>query len=178
MRAGQVDSIVAWPMPSPAGHEWLWLMDDDCLVEPTSLSSLLDAYKTFSVEQAPVLLCSRVQWTDGRLHPLNVVAIKERDPDFLYLSASLKTLSIRCATFVSLLAHRSAVDIYGLPNAVYFLWMDDIEWTARVLRQSKGVLVPASVVTHCTAHAHSTLEAQPDRFYFYIRNCSWTFTWK
>jgi rhamnopyranosyl-N-acetylglucosaminyl-diphospho-decaprenol beta-1,3/1,4-galactofuranosyltransferase len=159
---------------SAAGHHWLWVMDDDCIPQPTALSELLDAFARFPAAIAPKLLCSRVEWVDGSIHPLNVVAVNGSDKEYLYRAASCHALSIRACTFVSVLVQRSMVETYGLPNAVYFLWMDDVEWTARVLRREHGVLVPASVVTHRTEFAHSTLEAPASRFYFYVRNCLWT----
>src|SRR5437867_8578812 len=54
------------------GHEWLWLMDDDTVPSPTALERLLDARdRASALGQPPLLLASRVLWTDGRLHPMN-----------------------------------------------------------------------------------------------------------
>ena len=45
------------------------------------------------------------------------------------------------------LYHRDAVDRHGLPLKHYFIWSDDIEFTARILRrEDAGYLVPGSVV--------------------------------
>ena len=38
----------------------------------------------------------------------------------------------------------------GLPQADYFLWNDDFEFTTRLLRGNSGLLCPASVVVHKT----------------------------
>jgi rhamnopyranosyl-N-acetylglucosaminyl-diphospho-decaprenol beta-1,3/1,4-galactofuranosyltransferase len=156
-----------------AGHEWLWVMDDDCITQPATLAALLAALEAFPPALAPKLLCSRVDWTDGSIHALNVVAIKVRDKDQLYTAPLYNALSIRACTFVSMLVHRTMIQTYGLPNAIFFIWMDDVEWTARVLRREFGVLIPESRVCHATATNAGTLDAPPARFYFYVRNCTW-----
>jgi GT2 family glycosyltransferase len=65
------------------------------------------------------------------------------------------------------------VDEYGFPYADYFIWNDDTEYTARVLRRDFGVIVPASVVVHKTARKHSPIHAAPERSYFQVRNVLW-----
>jgi len=156
-----------------AGHDWIWVMDDDCLPRPDALSRLLEAEASFPREIAPQILSSRVEWTDGLVHPLNVIAVAGMDKDFMYACVARQTLSIRAATFVSLLARRDVIARHGYPLAAYFLWLDDVEWTARVLRHERGVLVPASVVVHRTATRGSTLDAPNARYYLYVRNSLW-----
>src|SRR2546421_741985 len=68
----------------------------------------------------------------------------------LETAAAAALLPLRSATFVSLLVRRDAIDRHGLPHAHYFIWSDDIEYTARVTRTDAGYVVPASVVTHAT----------------------------
>jgi len=156
------------------GYEWLWIMDDDCIPAPTALAALIDAYHAFPAAIAPWLLASRVDWSDNQLHPLNFVSVKNFNKEFLYTAPLYGCMSMRSATFVSLLVHRRAVSSHGLPNTIYFLWHDDVEWTARVLKEANGVLVPASVVEHRTDKKVATLEAPPARFYFHVRNALWT----
>jgi GT2 family glycosyltransferase len=83
-------------------------------------------------------------------------------------------LAIRFGTFVSMLVHRGAVERHGLPHKHFFIWSDDIEYTARVLRDGRGYLVPASVAHHKTATPHTAMDAAPDKFYFAVRNGIYT----
>ncbi len=160
------------------GHDWCWLMDDDCIPEPEALAALLDGYDSFPAERKPVLLASRVEWTDGHLHPMNLVAVKQRFAhEELWLAASRGMLSIRSATFVSLLVARRAIDRYGLPLPAYFLWNDDVEFTARILRHEFGVAVPASRVLHATDRRYGTHDAAPARYFFYVRNQLFMLLW-
>jgi rhamnopyranosyl-N-acetylglucosaminyl-diphospho-decaprenol beta-1,3/1,4-galactofuranosyltransferase len=162
------------------GFDWVWVMDDDTMARPESLSELFAARARFGdTERQPCLFASKVVWIDGTLHPMNVPTIKrwdERDPESLFTAAERATMSIRFATFVSLLMHRRIIEEHGLPVADYFIWNDDAEYTARVLRHDFGVMVPSSLVVHKTAIKHTALDAAPQRFYFQVRNVVWMLT--
>ena len=153
--------------------DWLWLMDDDTIVEPDSLRELFNARQRFPAGQQPVLLASKVVWTDGTLHSMNVPWPKLDDPEKRYLAAEHATMALRTATFVSVLMESRLVRQYGLPIADYFIWADDVEYTGRVLKDHFGVLVPASRVLHKTPNKHGTTDARPERFYLYVRNTVW-----
>ena len=84
-------------------------------------------------------------------------------------------MALRAATFVSVLIDSRMVDLLGLPMADYFVWADDTEYTARVLKDHFGVLVPASRVLHKTVTKHRTADAKPDRFYLFVRNNVWMY---
>ena len=60
------------------------------------------------------------------------------------------------------------------PQADYFLWNDDFEFTARLLRGQAGLLCPASVVVHKTAAFGSTDADPGQRFFYEVRNKVWT----
>ena len=152
------------------GAEWMWLMDDDTIPEPTGLSELLDALPQFEPPRRPVLLASKVVWHDGRIHPMNLGAPERRRLERVVDGAERGLLPLRFATFVSLLLHREVVDRHGLPLKHFFIWSDDIEYTGRVLDEGYGYLVPTSVALHKTETAHTALSAPPERFYFHVRN--------
>jgi GT2 family glycosyltransferase len=82
-------------------------------------------------------------------------------------------VAIRATTFVSALVHRDAVAEFGLPPAHFFVWLDDIEFTGRVLREGDGYLVPESVAWHWTPRPHNTLSDARERFYYKARNHLW-----
>jgi GT2 family glycosyltransferase len=153
--------------------EWLWLMDDDTIATPDALAKLLETAGRFPLERAPVLLASKAIWTDGTLHPMNVPEIRSGDAETAYLAAAFGAVSVRTATFVSVLIRRDAVQQKGLPVADYFIWGDDTEYTARVLRDGMGVLVPESLVLHKTATRYGPVEGSPARFYYFVRNGLW-----
>jgi rhamnopyranosyl-N-acetylglucosaminyl-diphospho-decaprenol beta-1,3/1,4-galactofuranosyltransferase len=165
--AGGFEQGLSWA--HERGFEWLWLMDDDTLTLPGTLGALL-AGADRAPGPRPLIVCSDVRWKDERLHPMNVPQPRWRDRGHLAEAAGRGLLAVRYATFVSLAVHRDAVDRYGLPLAHYFIWGDDVEFTARVLRRERGYLVPESRVYHWTPEPHHGAGLDSDRFYYHARN--------
>jgi len=154
----------------------LWLMDDDTVPEPTALEELLKTSSRCNGRH-PVLLASRVVWSDGRDHPMNTPRRKPwvRRAEARRAEAA-GAVPIRSASFVSILVDAKTVEARGLPIADYFLWNDDFEFTTRLLRRRVGLLCPDSVVVHKTK-TFGAAEADPgERFYFEVRNKVWLFT--
>ena len=161
------------------GFDWIWVMDDDTVTTPTALSELFAARDRFlHAARQPSLLASKVIWVDGTLHTMNIPSVKRSfdDPESLFIAAEKSTLSLRTATFVSLLMQRRVIKQYGLPLTDYFIWDDDTEYTARILRHNFGVLVPSSVVLHKTIKKHTAVDATPQRYYYHVRNVLWMLT--
>ncbi|MDQ5808286.1 MAG: glycosyltransferase family 2 protein [Actinomycetota bacterium] len=155
-----------------AGTRWIWVMDDDTIARPDALERLLAAPWAEAALPEPSILASRVNWTDGRPHPMNRPIPLRRDADRMVAAARVGLLPIRTATFVSTLVATAAVERHGLPRAEYFLQADDVEYTARILRAEAGYFVPDSVVEHRTAAAHD-FTGDPFRFHFHLRNTLW-----
>ncbi len=152
------------------GFDWIWLMDDDTIPRQDALAELLGVIPTLGALPPPALLSSRVLWVDGTLHPMNHPGLRRDSVELFVDSCEHGVLPLRAATFVSLLVHRSAIDEHGLPHKHYFIWSDDIEYTARVTRNRGGYVVPRSVVVHKTKAAHSAVTSADGRFYFHVRN--------
>jgi GT2 family glycosyltransferase len=155
--------------------DWIWLLDDDSIARPDALEHLLAA--PARVAEAglpePALLSSRVDWRDGRPHPMNMPIVRRRDVPGLVAAAAAGLVPERTATWVSLLVRADAVDRHGLPQKAFFFQADDIDYTARILRSEHGYLVPESVVEHRTKTAHDAVHGGGDRFYFHVRNTLW-----
>lgn len=150
-----------------AGARWLWLLDDDTIPRPDALAALLAA-------PAAEAKASVARWTDGRLHPMNLPGIEREDLERVVALAPQRVLPLRTATFVSLLVHREAIERFGLPRAEFFLWSDDVEYTARITRGGGTVLlVPASEVEHATPRPHTAVTEAGPRFFFHVRNTLW-----
>lgn len=153
------------------GFDWLWLMDDDTVPTPAALERLLaGAERADALGRSAWVLASKVLWNDERLHPMNTALPAMHRLDDLVDATSRGLLAIRSASAVSLLVSARAVERFGLPVKRYFIWSDDVEYTARILRSKPGYLVPDSVVHHRTATAYTTPEGSPERFYYAVRN--------
>ncbi|MGH2915020.1 MAG: glycosyltransferase [Solirubrobacteraceae bacterium] len=151
------------------GYDWLWLMDDDTIARHDALACLLDGAAR-APHGEPLLVCSQVRWKDERPHPMNVPVPRWRSGRELADGVAAGLLLLRYTTFVSVAMHRQAIDRCGLPLERYFIWGDDVEYTARVLREARGYLVPDSVVYHWTPTPHPPADPGSDRFYYHARN--------
>ncbi|HWS57095.1 MAG TPA: glycosyltransferase, partial [Actinotalea sp.] len=153
----------------------IWIMDDDTVPTPTALEALLDARDRYPGDVA--VCASRADWHDGREHPMNTPRPRvDASAAQRAAAASVGCSPIRSASFVSILLDGAAVRAEGLPQAAFFLWNDDFEYTARLLRRRVGLYVPLSRVNHLTK-VFGGSDADPGpRFYNEVRNKIWTFT--
>lgn len=164
--AGLKDSVLG-------GADYTWLLDDDTIASPAALAELLKV----AVGRQAGFACSKVLWTDGKLHPRNLpggrmvrLSDGHRGPDYDALS------TCELSTFVSVLVSSRAVYRVGLPVKEFFIWCDDIEYTQRISQGGfTNYYVPASCVVHKTAQvgSYSLTYALPEtagRFYYQVRN--------
>jgi rhamnopyranosyl-N-acetylglucosaminyl-diphospho-decaprenol beta-1,3/1,4-galactofuranosyltransferase len=158
-----------------AGHaDLIWLMDDDTIPGPHALLTMIEARERYPA-RPPALIASRVLWTDGRRHPMNTPRARPFATRAERLAAAaVRCVPIRSASFVSILVEASAGRQCGLPQADYFLWNDDFEFTTRLLRKRTGLLCPASLVVHKTRTFGSTDVDPGQRFFYEVRNKVWT----
>ncbi len=158
------------------GAELVWLMDDDTVPTASALEELVRARETFS-GPTPAAMASKVVWTDGRDHPMNTPRPRPgASRADLASAAAVGCFPVRSASFVSLLVSAASVRKVGLPEADFFLWNDDFEFSTRLLRDEVGLYCPASVVEHRTKTFGSTDADPGERFYYEVRNKVWTFT--
>jgi GT2 family glycosyltransferase len=159
------------------GPDWIWLMDDDTVPTDSALAGLLDTAARYRADRAPVLLASSVVWTDGRDHPMNTPRPKPLvGREEAARAAAAGAVAIRSASFVSIAVDAAVVRERGLPEADYFLWNDDFEYSTRLLRGNVGLLCPESVVVHKTRTFGSTDADPGERFFYEVRNKVWLFT--
>lgn len=162
------------------GHDWLWVMDDDA--EPTEHA--LQALMKHGDKDRLGFLCSCVRASDGKTSmntPLvKKPTIEDQNADWdQYLDQGLVRVS--AATFVSVLLARDAVAAVGLPLRRFFIWGDDLEYTARITRSGfDAFVVGASITLHHRSLAKPLSlaeEPEPRRIQFFrymYRNMTWT----
>lgn len=153
----------------------VWVMDDDTVPTPTALAELINARVRYPGRVT--VAASRADWRDGREHPMNTPRIRPLASQLSLAAAQLAGAHpIRSASFVSILIDAQAVRRHGLPEAAYFLWNDDFEYTARLLRDAVGLYVPSSRVYHLTKVFGSSDASPGPRFSNEVRNKLWLFT--
>jgi GT2 family glycosyltransferase len=158
-------------MDAAKDREWAWVLDDDTIARPDSLERLLAALDRVPPGPPPVILASRVDWSDGHPHPMNVPIVERRDAAAMVEAIDARLLPVRATTWVSVLIAGAALRRYGLPVRGYFFQADDIEHTARSLRYERGYMVADSVVEHRTRQPHSAVtDASLEKLYYANRN--------
>lgn len=161
------------------GYDRLWLMDDDCYVNSTSLSRLLNADRLLCGDYG--WLSSVALWTDGTPCLMNrQKATRDFYPYAHLLSDTL--LEARQATFVSLFLTAKTVRAFGLPIKDFFIWGDDVEYTRRIAVRGRlrSFVVGASTVTHDMASNNGSSIATDDesrisRYEYAYRNEGYLF---
>lgn len=132
------------------GHDWIWLMDDDCVPSQSALFELsLDLH---SFNKNIGFICSQVLWKDGTPHRMNLPGIRLYTGDTVFNAFIDKNvLVVPSCSFVSVLVSAKAVRQCGLPLAEMFLWGDDLEFFRRISNAGfLGLYAWNSVVTHMT----------------------------
>jgi hypothetical protein len=120
-----------------AGTAWLWLLDGSATPRPGALAALLDAAERLEPVQPAVVLASRVVGPDGAVAPAHAPLAPQDATALAMRVAGLKVLPVRAVTGASLLVRRDAAAQAGTADAYV--------WTARLLRDGTGFLVPDSV---------------------------------
>lgn len=149
------------------GADAVWIMDDDTIPQADTLATLVE---TMERHRDAGFVCSKVVWTDGEVHKMNI-------PGYVNSEALEDGLfAIRSASFVSLLVPCRVVREVGLPYKEFFIWVDDAEYTSRIFKRGyKGYLNNHSVALHKTGanYGSGIKVATPDsawKFYYYMRN--------
>ena len=124
------------------GCDYIWIMDDDCVVRENSLTSLVDFAKEKNDDFG--FLSSVVKWTDDSICKMNVqrYSMSKKIENFE------ENQKIEMASFVSMFFKSSVVEDIGLPIKDFFIWGDDWEYTYRISRKYDCYLVANSIVTH------------------------------
>ncbi|WP_284975347.1 glycosyltransferase [Arthrobacter sp. efr-133-TYG-104] len=161
------------------GADHVWIMDDDTEPQPGALSEALEVSLAYEHEtgDAPAFIASRVVWTDGRDHPMNRMRPRMgAREDARSAAARLGATQIRSASFVSVLIRAGEIRRHGLPIADYFIWNDDLEYTARISRRGSALTTAASIANHHTKVFGDAGADPGSRFYYEVRNKLWVYT--
>lgn len=150
------------------GCDYIWIMDDDCIVNDDSLNELL-LYAN-KVNDNFGYLSSQVKWVDGSPCVMNIqrMGLSKEIKNFT------KDSKIMLASFVSLFLRRETVEEIGLPIKDFFIWGDDWEYTYRISKKLPCYYVCKSIVTHkCAKNIGVNIVSDNnrlDRYFYGYRN--------
>lgn len=151
------------------GCDFIWVMDDDCIVHKNSLIELINADKELNGNYG--FLSSKVLWKDGSICKMN---IQKRKFSKWLKDFETNNQKIAMASFVSLFLKTSIVKEIGLPIKEFFIWTDDWEYTRRISRKYNCYYISKSVVTHKSKQNEgasiATVDDRLERFNYLYRN--------
>ena len=150
------------------GCDFVWVMDDDCIVHKDSLTKLLETDQKLNGNYG--FLSSKALWKDGNLCRMNIP--KKTFGTWLKTFDTMQEVAM--ASFVSLFLKRETILEVGLPIKEFFIWTDDWEFTRRISRRYKCYYVVDSIVTHkCNSNVGASIaevDQRMERFRYLYRN--------
>lgn len=163
------------------GTSYLWLLDNDAVVEPDALIHLVSTLETHS----NAAVCgSRIVALENREHMIEVGAfidytsgdIRQHRPGHEDAENASGVYEVDYVAACSLLARASAVREVGLWHEELFIYWDDMEWGARFAASGFKILgCDASIVYHPSWVGRATDNSAGWRNYYRSRNGLWFF---
>lgn len=151
------------------GCDFIWIMDDDCIVHKDSLTELINADKELKEDYG--FLSSKVLWKDNSICKMN---IQKRKFSKWLKDFETNKQNIAMASFVSLFLKTTIVEEMGLPIKDFFIWTDDWEYTRRISRKYNCYYISKSIVTHKSKQNEgasiATVDDRLERFNYLYRN--------
>ena len=157
-------------------YKYVWLMDDDCIVNNDSLEKLMNADKMLGGPQNYGYLSSVVLWIDGTECKMN----RQKYKNNIVIISNCGTnnvVKVDQSTFVSILIPAITIRKVGLPIKEFFIWGDDIEYTRRITIRNKipSYMINDSFVVHemkCNNGSNIALDDidRIDRYKYAFRN--------
>ena len=156
-----------------------WVLDDDAVVEPATLGTMLDAMRTNGAGAA----CPIAADADGRLNWFPGLGERAKF-DVLRRAATPGEYLGKCgsdpvvftwATGVALLVDREALLRAGLHRADFWMRGEDLDFSLRVTAATKGVFVPAARVAHLPPGGGRVVDDFPERMKHaaMLQNCAY-----
>lgn len=164
-----------------AGVEWVWLLNNDTLLEPDCVERLMDyvAVHPETKVLSPLILDSQtppnVAFQGGKIDFKNY---EIRDCGSLEEFQTLKKPEYPCVTGCAMLIHRDVFAKIGIIDEHFFLYCEDSDFSWRALQAGFGLaVVPEAKLRHLGGQGTGGYQSiSPFRNYHIFRS-SWFF-WK
>lgn len=163
------------------GYDWLWLMDDDAEPKYDALEILLQNSVNYMVlSNLKVGIDNRPQFNHRgwkNLCTLSFKVIKAISDETL----KKDLVEIDHSSFVGFFINRKVVEEFGFPKKEFFIYYDDVEYSFRINKKYKILMVSNSIIYHKDANKKvnkgennkKSIKVDYKSFwlkYFYIRN--------
>ena len=164
-------------MAAAAGEktECILMIDDDAILEKDYMEKIMDARQRYPDYQA----YAGAVMTDGKIavdHRKDIVRpglMMKKCPESSYTGENAgRPFACDVASFCGMVIDRELVDKVGIPCGEYFIWHDDTEYSLRINRYTRFLVIPDAKLAHKTTayirkHPHRRYDW---REYYGIRN--------
>lgn len=121
-----------------AGHDRIWLMDDDVVPAPECLAVLMDQDEPCLAAVREDVAGRLVEKAAVRFDLRNPLAIRPKratvDATYADRSAMPERVGLENVAFEGFMFRREVVDAIGLPDASFFIFYDDVDFAVRARR--------------------------------------------
>lgn len=150
---------------------FILILDDDALLSEDYVEKLLNAkkqYPQYCAFAGNVKVNGEIDICHRRT--LSKIGLLTKEcTEHMYLD---KYFECDVASFCGMLVEKNLVEVIGLPHAEYFIWHDDVEYSLRIHKFSKFLIVSDAILDHRTniniAGYHSRRYEWRD--YYAVRN--------
>ena len=179
--AGGFNTGMRWVLENRSDAEYMWLLDNDILVDPNALKELVDVMNNNS---RAAVCGSKIVNIDNHDEVIEVGAfidysfgeIRRNMPGWRELQDPAAVFEVDYVAACSLLARTRFVKELGIWHDEFFIYWDDMEWGARFNAFGYKVLASnASIVYHPTWAGRTSDNAAIWRNYYRTRNSLWFF---
>lgn len=134
------------------GYDWLWLMDDDAEPKNDALEILLkNTNKNLVLANLKIGIDNKPQFNHrgwNKLCTLSFKVIQQISDEIL----KMKSVEIDHCSFVGFFINKKVVKEFGFPNKEFFIYYDDVEYSFRISKKYKILLVTESIIYHKDAN--------------------------
>jgi len=133
------------------GYDWLWLMDDDAEPYIDSLEHLFDKTKVYKTVLAAVVPVKIDMNNNIQEHHIGYIKKDRWKTIALRLDEyldSCATKEVGYSSFVGPLISSRAVSCIGFPDRDFFIWDDDLDYSARLSNFGRILLVKDARMRH------------------------------
>lgn len=179
--AGGFNAGMRWAIQNSTDAEYLWLLDNDILVDPNALVALVTV---MNANPGAAICGSRIMNIDKRDEVIEAGAfidyrlgcVRSNRPEKESCQNAATVFKVDYVAACSLLARASHVKKLGVWREAFFIYWDDMEWGARFNRAGYDALAStASVVYHPSWAERTADHSAVWRNYYRIRNSLWFF---
>lgn len=158
------------------GYDWIWTLDCDVIPNDTSLKNLVSSLPFSSKDTG--YLSSIILDENNQISHINLPYLGNSQ-EIVTSFHEYKELSVKSASFGSLLLNSKCIEKIGFPKRDFFIWGDDVEYTFRIIANNFcGYMITNSIAIHKqpfnVKNPFLKMSTRDKKTFFAVRNTVYT----